>query len=569
MKLDLNLIAAKILLVGLFFVTIAITPWNNLEPTVLPKLFVFVLTTCFAGFLVLIGLKKSHGSTTLLVLTVSSYLMILLSIVNNPKFISERIFGITGRNVGAIILFSVFLFLFIAQSCIGSLSSKQIVYTFKLGSSVVVTYFFLQTLDWDPAKWNNEFSGIPSSTLGNPNFVSAFVAMSVSGSLPLIVDLGTRWIEKSVLVVVGLAEVVVLIMTDNLQGLSIVLSCMLILLLVKIRTLVFLLFVRKTFILIVILFSFFFLYRSFFSTFFLNRIMSDSSIRARIDYWQAGLSMIKANPLFGVGLDYFGDSYLIFRSDEAANRAAGVFSDSAHNYFIDIGAFGGVILLACYTIPSIMVIIKLNSILYKQIRTSDRGGVPISLSSSFLGCILIWLGFLMQSMINPINLALLYSGCFLTSYLATSLRVFVPKRRLVEDSDRKPKLSNSLTMRPRVWLIKLLLIPITSVFPILSIQPMLVDAKFRNAMEQGNGDEIYRISLSEPRSYQKMEYAARIFIDNDRVDLAIQILRTMVRDSPDNVRGWKLIATYSPYESERLSAMELIRLKDPKNPDLK
>jgi hypothetical protein len=98
---------------------------------------------------------------------------------------------------------------------------------------------------------------------------------------------------------------------------------------------------------------------------------------------------------------------------------------------------------------------------------------------------------------------------------------------------------------------------------------MLVDAKFRNAMEQGNGDEIYRISLREPRSYQRMEYAARIFIENDRVDLAIQILRTMVRDSPDNVRGWKLIATYSPYESERLSAMEWMRLKDPKNPDLK
>jgi hypothetical protein len=64
---------------------------------------------------------------------------------------------------------------------------------------------------------------------------------------------------------------------------------------------------------------------------------------------------------------------------------------------------------------------------------------------------------------------------------------------------------------------------------LLGSQPMLLDARFRNAIESGNGDRIYTLSSEEPKSYQLMYWASNTFFENSKGLMARYILKTMLR----------------------------------------
>ena len=70
------------------------------------------------------------------------------------------------------------------------------------------------------------------------------------------------------------------------------------------------------------------------------------SVTYRGDYWRAGWKMTTENPVFGVGLDSYGDWYRFARTEVAAlRRGPDVTSNSAHDVFLDISSNGGFLLL--------------------------------------------------------------------------------------------------------------------------------------------------------------------------------------------------------------------------------
>jgi O-antigen ligase len=68
------------------------------------------------------------------------------------------------------------------------------------------------------------------------------------------------------------------------------------------------------------------------------------------------------NPIFGVGLDSYGDWYRRSRTIEATlRRGPDVTSNAAHNAFLDISSYGGFPLVLIYIVLIILVINHLQN----------------------------------------------------------------------------------------------------------------------------------------------------------------------------------------------------------------
>ena len=559
MALKIESVLASTLFFGLFATATLVTPWHNLEPSVLPKLSVLSIIACVIG--VLFFTLQNPFSKFASVFSFCFLLAIFLSILNlliNSQFISERVLGIQGRNFGALAFICLLLTSIIAFSLSEKIDSKKLMFTVKFSSFIVAIYFIAQLNGLDIAAWVDAYNGIPSSTLGNPNFVSAFVSIGFVSTLPLLVSKQIKMSLRILLFSISALELYVSIMSDSFQGLAIIFLGSLYTFLSFVIPLVVRL--QKT---LLAAATTLFLFIVVFSTLrFRDYLSVDlASIRARIDYWEAGVAMGFDSPIFGKGFDYFGESYFLFRSEGAAIR--GFYSDSAHNYFIDLLAFGGFPLLLTFLLPVVLV-------LYRGLRFLSKPGCYLEDHHGekfvLIGLFLAWLGFIFQANLSPFNLALAYLGFLLCGFLygrfdgsaATSVHSTQLRKNKVtglEDSTISALRRSFVFVFATTFLFSL---------PILGIQALRADAEFRDGIEQGNGDAIYRIALSQPKNFQRMAYAAQIFLENEREDLAIPIIRVMVEENPAKITGWRLLEQVSTTEDEKFQIRAKISALDPR-----
>jgi O-antigen ligase len=432
---------------------------------------------------------------------------------------------------------------------------------------LVAAYFLIQLLGFDRADWIDAYGGVPSSTLGNPNFVSAFVAIGFVSTLPLLVTKRTSFRLKVLIVFVSILEFYVTVESNSFQGLAIILIGFTLIAFSSLTRLLlkFDLEIRR---LAAISAVFIFIAVFAFLIFRESLSIENSTLKARLDYWQAGLAMGLDAPIFGRGFDFFGESYLRYRSESAATRSPGLFTDSAHNYFIDLFAFGGFPLLVTTTLPILFVLLGIikSSITSRIVTNQNQWEYTIH------KCLfIVWIGFVFQALLSPFSIPLAYLGFLLTGYLYGRFnQTEQPTEGFVPLTKRQvsPKTA-SRRLTVNTIIVKVLLVPFFILFPILGLQPMIADAKFRDGIEQGNGDLIYRGALSQPKSFQTMSYAAEIFLQNKREDLARPIIMDMVEQNPENIVGWRLFERVSQSGAETAKAHAKILALDPKNPELK
>jgi O-antigen ligase len=88
-------------------------------------------------------------------------------------------------------------------------------------------------------------------------------------------------------------------------------------------------------------------------------VLYKPSITFRGDFWRTGWNITQGNPMFGVGLDGYRDSYRLYRDQIAAERNPSAMVDSAHNVFLDISSGGGFPLLIIYCGLIFLVLISI------------------------------------------------------------------------------------------------------------------------------------------------------------------------------------------------------------------
>jgi hypothetical protein len=216
-------------------------------------------------------------------------------------------------------------------------------------------------------------------------------------------------------------------------------------------------------------------------------------------------------------------------------------------------------------LPIFLVIYTKFKIIFQIEKNSDKTQRFEKISS---GLFLSWLGFIFQALVSPFNIALAYLGFLLTGFLYGSFQRIenVSQKSIPSRKGRTVWITSSAKPAAGKILLKVILLPLYLVIPTLGIQPMIADAKFRDGIEQGNGTILYKIALAQPKSFQTMYYAVDIFRQNERFELALPIIKEMISQSPENIRGWKLLEQVSQSDTEKAEARLRILVLDPKNP---
>jgi len=547
--------ALLVLIIPLTFALV--TPWNNLDGNNPAK---FLILVSFGTIIFSLSLTQSaqklqsRNIDKFQIVGLVAVVLIIISSFTNRYAIDERLFGIFGRSLGAITFIVVFL-LAIASAALNSKAMKFFNYGIVFSLVLVSSYFAIQLAGLDPAAWEDAYSGVPSSSLGNPNFVSSSLAIL---SVPVLAILLFRT-RLGLLIQLSALPVIVAICfliwkTQSLQGLLIIAFSTMALLILRINELV----LGKLTALIRVL-TFMAVASipavTFLVAFGFVPSVGGGSLLARTDYWRSAWNLILDNPMFGKGFDSFGDWYFFYRDQLAIERSPGLFTDSTHNLILELGVFGGLPLLLAYLA---LQALTLRSAL--KVVTS-MGNLQAKI------VVVAWIGFHLQSAISPSGLALITLGFVLTGVVygaGQSINSETGDRQEQKQSNSKNRKSGAATK----FVTSTIALVIAGTGSYLSTVPIVKDARFRDAIEQGDGQKMIDVSRQWPFNYQLSRQTARTLKSNGYDDLAREMVNDLIKTNPFNIQGWRMLFEYSTSKADRSRALAKMKELDPLNPEL-
>lgn len=547
---------AKLLLIGPALVTLLVFTSGVTDPVNVNKLLALgFLSFSAVAILTLKSYKFILAHHRILVLALLFFVMASVnSIIQSNSPLSQQFYGVYGRNNGFLLYLSLVL-IFLAILAVNKQSSlKNLVYSLLLAGTVNIIYCGWVLAFGDFIGWANPYGNI-LGTLGNPNFIGAFLGMFASVLITLAIFKRT---SPKILLVCCLFIVVTcyeIIRSNAIQG-------------------------RVLFVVGLVVNGFFFIRSRFnsqtpliifsFTSVIagilgvlgalqigpLARIVYKESVTFRGEYWNAGLNMGTSNLFSGVGFDSYGDWYRLSRRATALVRPGPeTVSNTAHNVVIDIFAFGGLPLLISYL--AILGIV-FSSIVRHTLRKREFDFVFVSLVGA-------WICFQLQSLIsiNQIGLAVWgwVLGAGIVSYERfekVSFKADLPKS--------KPVISRKLqvfspNLRAGVALIFAALI---------YAPPFAADVKWRNAQVSQDAAKL-EAALAEsyfnPSNSYKYLQSVGAFEESNLNILAHKYAIEAVNFNPNNYESWRLFTLIKGTTPEELQ-IALARMKelDPKNP---
>jgi O-antigen ligase len=332
------------ILFGGVFTTLAI--WAKLEdPINLPKMFVLVLFAVVILGLslpVLLNVKKtSSGSQKAVLLLIGIFALGLLisTIATDVKY--TAIFGEYHRNNGALSYISMALLMAVAALVFDFKSSGKYL-KFYVATALILTFYgFMQGAGKDPVGWVIDYNPF-ITTLGNPNFTSGFLGIAAIGIYLLAIEAKDRKVQVAWLIAL-LADLYILRKSLSIQGLFGFLIG------AAIITIVRLWLVKKRLGQAALVTTGILGIPVALAVLNIGPLASklyQGTLQNRLDYWQAALSMFKEHPIFGVGIDRFGEYYR--EHAVQVQVVQGLTTDNAHSIYMQLLATGGLTLFVPY-----------------------------------------------------------------------------------------------------------------------------------------------------------------------------------------------------------------------------
>ena len=332
------------ILFGGVFTTLAI--WTKLEdPINLPKLYVLVL---FASIVLGLSLPALFNISKLLsgAQRASLYLIGLFvagltisTIATDVNY--TAIFGEYHRNNGFLTYLAMAILMAGGIYAFNLKSSLKYFKFYAVAGLILTFYGFLQGAGKDPVGWVIDYNPF-ITTLGNPNFTSGF--LGIAGIAIFLLALESKQRHVQVLWALGLlADLYILRKSASIQGLFGFLIGVTLIVIVKLWIL------NKKYGQVALVLSGILgapIALAIFNVGPLAAKLYQGTLRNRLDYWHAAINMFKEQPIFGIGIDRFGEYYREYAVQ--IQVVQGLTTDNAHSVYLHLLATGGLLLFIPY-----------------------------------------------------------------------------------------------------------------------------------------------------------------------------------------------------------------------------
>ena len=548
-------VLGKLLVWSLVLTTLLVTPLLSLDP-INPIKMLAVSATGFMGLGVLLVNQKAlvlgrFKVPLILIVAFMAWQVIVFLVSSGEKL--QQIFGTTGRNTG-LITYLAFSILFVVSMAASNASFLNRFLLVSLAVGVAsLAYGAIQTLGGDPFDWVNPYSPV-FGFLGNPNFQSSLLGILGSVVFVQLLNRAVKFQIKGAYPVYLLVTLYVIKETDSQQGFLVLLIGSGIALGIYVN--------QKS---KVLGYSYLWLALVGFVAVLIGTLnkgplaslLYKESVTYRGDYWRAGWKMTLENPVFGVGLDSYGDWYRRSRTIEATlRRGPDATSNAAHNVFLDISAYGGFPLVLIYI--ALMVLVVVSAV--KVIKRS------LGFNASFVGLVSGWVAFQSQSIIsiNQIGLALwgwVLSGLIIGYEINTRGAEVVVGKKTGKNATKPAQSSAGSVMSMFVGLI---------IGVLVGISPYLASAKYKGALETSNPTIIQEAAYIWPLDPTRMIQVAGTLNENNLEAQGLEVALDATESFPDYYGVWaSLYSMKSATAEQKAEALAQMKRLDPLNPTLK
>lgn len=546
------------------FCALAVSPFLSFEPINLVKLFGLIVggglifpnlvSRIRAEMSQITSFKKFSLSLTVILAT----LFAINGLVHKDLF-GEIFLGVFGRNNG-ILSYLILTVIFTASMFIRENQIPIIIRAFEITGNIVLAYATIQILGLDPIDWTGEG---PFSTLGNLNFSAAFMAMHASIIIVKILFYRSlAWHTRIWFILVLFLELVVIWKTTSIQGLAMILIVSTLLLIRVIS--------RRKIRLVVSMLVFSGISGS---TAFLGSLglgplgfLKQETMLFRLDYWSAGLAMIFRNPIFGLGMDQYGNFYREYRNDAAATR--NYFdrtANTAHNIPIDVAVGAGIIAGVCFvTILFVSLFLALKYILI----SNDLIGMT-------LGVVCVGFTFQQFVSINQIGTAVwgwIFMGLVICRSCPNPPSVEVLRDKKSSSIARlsEPKSKSNASGKSSSGYFKGVHTVISLlVAVVLGVIPLTQDAQFSRAVKSGNLERQWQLAEGVAGNQFQMEFVLKNAVAQNDPKRIFQFAEQVTTRYPRSFYAWSVRAgLITSGQEERQAALNVLRSLDPLNTEI-
>jgi hypothetical protein len=546
-------------------VGLAISPKYSTDPINIPK---FFFLTLFAMTILGISLSQvrnfTHGLNRWFLILATAFLiqMSLVLMISSAPF-NQQFYGMNGRNTGALAYFSL-ICLALGASLIAKTSYVEKVVYALLGTGLLtIGYGFLQATGNDPVAWNNPYNSM-LGFLGNPNFSSSFLGITAVAAVAFGLKVSSQIYLRIASGIYVLLALYLIVKSQSQQGVLVFAAG---------TAIVLYLFITSHSVLSKPIFRFTYLGLGSIAGIIvimgtlshgpLGDILYKVSVRQRGFYWRAAWEMMTVNPVFGVGIDSFGDWYFPLRSANAAFHTPLTQSNSAHSIFLDLGSGGG---FPLYLINiSLAVLTFIVGVKYLM-RNKEYNW---AFAAIFGG----WIAYQAQSVISINQLGVGVWGWILMGLIVgmefnsrdtsteTKPEHTQNRGRIVRKTKEKSFISSPQTLGAVIGLAFGLMIALPN---------FNADHNYRVATATADAQTLINASLASPEDLVRTLSSANALAASNINDRALDLARHIVKENPNYHAAWQIIFRLEPMGSPaKLEAMTRLNELNPKVTPLK
>lgn len=531
----------QIIVICTFLHTIAITPFWNKDGMIIPKL---VIMFTLAMYLVPILVINRHlflsSKIAKFVAAVQCSLVVqnLIVLSTSSAPLEQQIFGRTGRGLGLITTFSLTIILLATMLLVESNQKNHILLGLVISGFISSLYSVLQSFGIDLLKWESRTNGV-IGTLGNPNFQSAFAAVVL---VPSILYFSKSRKQYLLALLSFMFFSFTIYRTQSTQGIIAGFFSIAIVLIIFS-------WYRNKLLFGLILLS------GFVSAVFailgmlnmgpMSGYLYKVSVQSRGDFWRAAFNTANDNPIFGVGLDSFGDYSLKYRDQIAANHSFAEYTDNAHNFFLEHAATGG------YPSAILNLLIVLSVLFAFIIIQRDIKKFDMTIVSLFSA----WAAFQMTTVISPGNLVTMcWNAVISGAIIGIAKSISSNQASTSKVSGNKVK---SLSLVNFVFSVIALVI----MFPVFNVDRIQL-----TGMQTSDANLVMRATTSYPESTVRYSLISKELLNSGLNQQSLELARAGVAFNPNSAGLWAFVLVNpNAAMSERLEAKERILELDPLN----